>query len=83
MPTVSFATDILPLWDKNTDIPHMAARGVMLADYAYMSVPANAQDILDHLDGTTGPLMPPRPVGPWPASQIALFKSWMDGGYLP
>jgi hypothetical protein len=83
MPGVSFAADILPLVDKTTDVPHMAARGVMLADYSYMSVPANAQDVLDHLDGTTGPLMPPRPAGPWPASRIALFKAWIAGGYLP
>jgi len=81
MPSVSFSADILPLFSTTTDIPHMAQRGVMLADYAYMSVPVNAQDVLDHLDGTKTPLMPPG--APWPSANIALFKAWIDGGYLP
>jgi hypothetical protein len=80
---VSFATDIVPLFDPNTDIPHMARRGVKLADYAYMSVPANAQDVLDRVDGTKAPLMPPKPAQPWSAANIAVFKAWMAGGYKP
>jgi hypothetical protein len=83
MATVSFATDILPLFNPKTDIPHMEIGGVMLADYSYMSVPANAQAVLDRLDGTSGPVMPPPPAVPWTAAQIALFKSWMAGGYQP
>ena len=83
MPIVSFANDILPLFDQTTDIPHMAKGHVMLADYAYMSVPANAQDVLDHLDGTKGPIMPPPPAQPWSAAKIALFKAWMAGGFQP
>jgi hypothetical protein len=83
MPGVSFAKDIVPLFDPTTDVPHMARRGVMLADYTYMSVPANAQDVLDHLDGTLGPIMPPKPAPPWSAANIALFKSWIAGGYQP
>ena len=43
MSAVSFANDILPLFSKTTDIPHMADFGVMLAEYSYMSVPANAR----------------------------------------
>jgi hypothetical protein len=81
MPVVSFATDILPLFSATTDIPHMAHRGVMLADYAYMSVPANAQEVLDRLTGTSGPIMPP--AQPWAATQVELFKAWMTGGYQP
>jgi hypothetical protein len=83
MATVSFAADILPLFDAKTDIPHMAKGGVMLAEYSYMSVPANAQAVLERLGGTSGPVMPPPPASPWSAAQIALFKSWMAGGYQP
>lgn len=83
MPFVSFATDILPLFSTTTDIPHMAARGVMLADFTYMSDPTNAQDVLDRLDGTTLPRMPPPPQAAWSAANIALFKQWMTDGYHP
>lgn len=83
MPTVSFAADIVPLFDPTTDIPHMARKGVMLADYAYMSAPSNAQDVLDHLDGTAAPLMPPPPAKAWSPASIALFKAWMAGGFQP
>lgn len=82
MATVSFANDISVLFSK-ADIACMAKKHVMLADYNYMSVPANAQDVLDHLDGTTAPLMPPQPAQPWTPAQIALFKAWMAGGYQP
>lgn len=80
---VSFANDILPLFSTTTDIPHMASRGVMLADYTYMSVPANAQDVLNHLNGTKAPRMPPPPEQPWSPANIALFQSWIAGGYQP
>jgi hypothetical protein len=83
MATVSFATDILPLFNKTTDIPHMANRGVMLADYAYMSIPANAQKVLSHLDGSVPPIMPPKPAAPWTESNIALYRAWMTGGFQP
>jgi hypothetical protein len=80
---VSFANDILPLFSTTTDIPHMAGRGVMLAEYDYMCVPANAQDVLDHLNGTKAPRMPPPPEAPWSADDIALFQFWIAGGYQP
>jgi hypothetical protein len=80
---VSFANDILTLFSSTTDIPHMASRGVMLAEYGYMSVPANAQNVLDYLDGTKAPRMPPPPRQPWSADDIALFQSWIAGGYQP
>jgi hypothetical protein len=83
MPTVSFAADIVPLFDKTTDVPHMAARGVPLDDYTYMSDPANAQAVLDRLDGTTHPRMPPPPAPAWSPASITLFKQWMTGGYKP
>jgi hypothetical protein len=83
MAAPSFAKEILPLFDPATDIPHMAKFGVMLADYAYMSDAANAQDVLGRLTGAGGRLMPPAPAKPWPPTRIALFKAWIDGGYQP
>jgi len=83
MSTVSFSSDILPLFSKTTDIPHMAKFGVMLADYSYMSVPANAQSVLGRLDGSVPPIMPPKPAQPWSQANIALFRSWIAGGYQP
>lgn len=82
MAAPSFAADILPLFTA-IDIAHMAHGHVMLAEYAYMSNPINAQKVLDRLDGTTPPIMPPRPASPWPPANIALFKAWMAGGYQP
>jgi hypothetical protein len=83
MAIVSFAADIAPLFNANTDIPHMAEKGVLLSDYTYMSVPGNAQSVLDHLNGTKAPLMPPQPAAPWTAANIALFEAWMTGGCQP
>ena len=62
MAAVSFASDIVPLFDPETDIPHMAKAHVMLADYDYMSNPDNARNVLDHLTGAgrpRGPLSSP------------------------
>ena len=77
---VSFAKDIVPLFNPG-DIACMGRAGVMLGHYDYMSVPANANSVLGHLDGSTPPVMPPG--GGWPEAQIKLFKSWIDGGYQP
>ena len=63
MAQVSFAAQILPLFTP-TDIAHMANYGCMLAQYSYMSQPANAKNVLDRLNGTTTPLMPPPPAAP-------------------
>lgn len=82
MPAPSFAADILPLFTA-IDIAHMAHGHVMLAEYAYMSNPANAKAVLDRLDGTVGPIMPPKPAAPWSAANIALFKAWIAGGFQP
>jgi hypothetical protein len=77
---VSFARDILPLFTP-MDIACMARHGVRLADYQYMSVPANARNVASHLDGTQPPRMPPGAA--WPAANISLFQAWMTGGYQP
>jgi len=80
---VSFAKDIVPLFDPKTDIPHMARGKFLLDDFAFMSVPQNAEAVLDRLNGKGGPVMPPPPAKPWSPDKIALFRAWIDGGYQP
>jgi hypothetical protein len=77
--TVSFKTDILPLF-TSMDIEHMSYAEVALDDYAYMSQPANASSV--YVQVSTG-TMPPGDSGeePWSPDQVQLFKAWMDGGY--
>ncbi len=77
--TVSFKTDILPLF-TGMDIEHMSAAGVLLDDYAYMSQPANASRVYETV--STG-AMPPANSGEqrWSQDQVQLFKAWMDAGY--
>jgi len=79
---VSFASQILPLFTQ-TDIAHMANYGCMLAEYSYMSQPTNAQNVLNRLNGTTTPVMPPPPAAPWTTTNIQLFQAWIAGGYQP
>jgi hypothetical protein len=72
---VSFEADILPLF-RPKDINCMSSKVVMLDSYDYMSQPDNAQDVYDHLTGTTPPRMPLG--GPfWTAEQLDLFQRWM------
>jgi hypothetical protein len=80
MATVSFAENILPLF-TTTDIQHMSGLGVPLNDYSYMSVPANAQTVYNQLASKQMP--PAADGGPWSDANIALFQSWMQGGYQP
>jgi len=77
---VSFAKDIRPLFTPK-DIQHM---GFFCDLSNYDDVKTNAADILKRLKGIGGLVMPP-PVdgGPWPASRIALFESWINGGCNP
>lgn len=82
MAPVLFASQILPLFTQ-TDIKHMANFGCMLAKYDYMSQPANAQNVLNRLNGTSTPVMPPPPASPWSPANIQLFQAWMAGGYQP
>lgn len=82
-PIVGYQKDIQPLFTP-IDIEHMSDQGVKLDDYVYISDPSNAKDVYNQL---VNKWMPPPPTeggeGPWPDSKIALFKSWMDGGYQP
>jgi hypothetical protein len=82
-PSVGFAADIRPLF-TDIDIDHMS----WFCDLSqYGDVKANANGILRRLRAQGGPVMPPPPAkggdGPWPAEKIALFQSWIDGGYQP
>ena len=74
----SFQTDIAPMF-----APYQANMmwRFNLADYT--TVKTNAQMILGRLLGTTGNQMPPPPMDPLNASQIALFKQWMADGCPP
>jgi hypothetical protein len=74
---VSFNTDILPLF-TSADFQHMEPKGVHLNDHGWMSVPDNADKVYGSVSSGSMP-----PEQPWPDANIALFKSWMDGGYLP
>jgi hypothetical protein len=79
--TPSFSQHILPLF-RTTDIQHMNAFGVRLADLNWMSKPANARNVLNHLRGTSEPQMPLG--GPyWTQEQLHLFQQWMEAGYAP
>lgn len=71
--TVSFETDVLPLF-TTMDIEHMAPLGVSLDDYGYMSQPANANRVYGTV--STG-AMPPGGSGesPWSQDQVQLFKA--------
>ena len=83
MPHISFASDIKPLF-RHVDISHMKGFGVDLDDYAYMSNPDNAGQVLATLSPQDGkpPSMPPG--GPyWSSEQLALFKQWQQDGYKP
>jgi len=79
---LSFAVNIKPLF-RAIDIQHMKPHQVPLDSYAYMSDAtdnhANAQGVFDQLSSQSMP-----PGGPfWTTAQLALFTSWMDGGYQP
>jgi hypothetical protein len=79
---VSFAQDILPLFTQ-TDIDHMQNLGVSLNSYSYMSVPDNANAVYQQVSTQQMPPPPPEGEGPWSGANVALFKSWMDGGFQP
>ncbi|HLW16450.1 MAG TPA: hypothetical protein VKV69_03705 [Actinomycetota bacterium] len=82
MADVSFANDILPLFTE-TDIDHMNDQGVMLADYEYMKDPDNAAAVLGTLEEGSMPPTWGGGGGAWPEDKVALFRSWVEGGYKP
>lgn len=83
MPKVSFAADIKPLF-RPIDISHMRPLGIKLDEYAFMSIPDNANRVLATLSPRNDepPSMPPG--GPyWTPDQLALFAQWQKDGYNP
>lgn len=81
MTHVSFSADIKPLF-RDIDLSHMKSYGVELDNYAFMSIPDNANRVLASLSPHDGqvPTMPPG--GPyWTAAQLALFVQWQNDGY--
>lgn len=83
MTPVSFSADIKPLF-RDIDLSHMKSYGVELDNYAFMSIPDNANRVLASLSPHDGqaPTMPPG--GPyWTAAQLALFVQWQNDGYTP
>ena len=77
--TVSFATDILPLF-RPVDIQHMKNYGVLLDQYSYMSNPVNAHQVYSYLLPSGSPRMPMG--GPyWSQAQLDLYNTWMTTGY--
>ena len=77
--TPGFEQDILPLF-RPIDIDHMKPGGVLLDQYAYMSVPANAERVYDSIAAKR---MPPGRDAAWPEPDVSLLRAWIDGGLLP
>jgi hypothetical protein len=79
--SVSFERDIRPLF-RPVDLQHMSAMDVYLDDYTFMSDAQNAQTVLEYLNGTQQPQMPPG--GPfWSDEQLKLFARWIEDGRQP
>jgi hypothetical protein len=74
---LSFATDIRALF-RDGDIECMSAAGVRLNDFDWMSVPANAQEVLHAVSSGSMP-----PDEPWPKERVALLLQWINAGYPP
>ena len=76
---VGFVKDIRPMY-TNTDIAHMR----FFCDLSKRDDnQQHAQEILRRLKGEGGRIMPPPPAKPWTKQQVALYQSWIDGGYQP
>jgi hypothetical protein len=69
---LSFAKDIRPLF-RDHDISSMKDYGINLSSLA--AVKEHAHDIHSRLKDGDMPCD-----GAWPASNVAKFKQWMDGG---
>jgi hypothetical protein len=78
--TTSFERDILPLF-RPVDIEHMAAHGVQLDDYAYMSEPENAERVYQSIQAKRMP--PPEDGATWPQDQVRRLREWIDAGRRP
>jgi len=71
--SVSFATDIRPLFRDDPDISTMQGFGLDLSSYE--EVKARAAEIYARLEDGSMPCD-----DPWSPEQLELFKRWMDEG---
>jgi hypothetical protein len=75
--TVTFSKDIIPIFSPFRD--EMMWR-LDLTNYDHVS--ANAETILNRINGHNGP-MPPPPFDPLTDAQVQLFEQWIAGGCQP
>ena len=73
---LSFASDIRPLFRDTPDVQSMKGFGLDLSSYD--DVKAQALAIHSRLEDGSMPCDEP-----WPETQVALFKRWMDEGMAP
>ena len=87
---VSFERDIRILF-RPIDVQCMNQRNILLLNYEWMSDlqgnhghthHANAHQVYGYLTGAKTPRMP-YDGNYWSDGNLALFKKWMDDGYLP
>lgn len=78
--TPGFEQDIRPLF-RPIDVEHMAKGGVNLDQYAYMSVPENAEKVYRSIADKRMP--PPDEGHTWSEEQVRLLRAWIDAGLQP
>jgi hypothetical protein len=71
---VAFARDIRPLFNDR-DVSSMSSRFDLSS---YDDVRGNAELIYKRLADGTMPCY-----GPWPADNVARFRTWIDNGFAP
>jgi hypothetical protein len=82
--TISFATDVLPLF-RTADINCMAARGVQLGATNWMCDPAAKFGFPDHgnarrvFSALSRGVMPPN--GAWSPDRLVIYQQWMSDGF--
>lgn len=74
--TLSFATDIRPLFRDEPDVRTMKRMGLDLSSCD--EVKANAEGIYARLEDGSMPCD-----SPWPKDKVSLFKRWIDEGMQP
>ncbi len=79
LPSVTLATDIKPLFTQ-LDRDHMLKKFDL---FEYDDVKASATGIYEALKDQSMPPTGSEPQAPWPAEDVAIFKTWMDAGYAP
>ena len=81
--TVSFATDIKPIVDRECSGCHNSAPRQPLSEYADITAGGTAEDVVRRVQipGGNGGTMPP--ASPLSSGDIEKFKKWEAGGYQP